>query len=292
MSEYLKEAAELIKGSIDPHMHTAPDIFKRSVTDVQAAYQAKSAGMKAILIKCHVTSTADRAKIASEVTGFPVYGGVALNYALGGLNYHAVESAAQMGAKIVWMPTFNAAQYLKHVNSVPMFAKVLPKDMVGLSLFDENGDLVKEIDQIIDVVLKYNMILATGHISAEEGKKVIAYAQKAGVKKIILTHATADFLDYTMEDIIDLAKKGVFIEHNWVYATPQSHKPFHPKKFADDIKQIGARYCILGTDGGQAINKPPVEMYKDFIASLLEYGISKKDIELMIKDNISYLLEI
>lgn len=100
------------------------------------------------------------------------------------------------------------------------------------------------------------------------------------------------FFDYTIEDMKELANSGVLIEHNWVFATPQSQEPCSPGFFADAIKAIGAEHCFLGTDGGQVINKPPVEMYKDFIASLLEFGVSEQEIETMIVDNPSSLLDL
>jgi hypothetical protein len=59
-------------------------------------------GMRAILIKNHFTLTSDRAQVASDEIGFPVFGGIALNHSVGGLNLHAVEAALKLGAKIVW----------------------------------------------------------------------------------------------------------------------------------------------------------------------------------------------
>ncbi len=40
--------------------------------------------------------TADRAEIASDQAGFPVFGGIALNLPVGGLNPEAVEVALKM----------------------------------------------------------------------------------------------------------------------------------------------------------------------------------------------------
>lgn len=83
----------LLKGAIDTHIHTAPDIYPRSVTVVEAAHGARAAGMKAILVKSHCTDTSDRAELASKLTGFAVFGGVTLNYPVGGLNIHAVRES-------------------------------------------------------------------------------------------------------------------------------------------------------------------------------------------------------
>lgn len=72
--------------------------------------QAKEMGMKAIVVKNHFFPTAARAQLATSVADFPVYGGIALNLTVGGLNPHAVDFALKMEAKIVWLPTLTRAR--------------------------------------------------------------------------------------------------------------------------------------------------------------------------------------
>ena len=56
-----------IEGAIDFHVHSSPDVFGRSVTDIEAATLAKRMGLRAIVLKNHVTSTADRAALVREI---------------------------------------------------------------------------------------------------------------------------------------------------------------------------------------------------------------------------------
>jgi hypothetical protein len=65
------------------------------------ARAAQEAGMRGILIKNHFAMTANRARMVIDETGFPVFGGIALNLSVGGLNPQAVEVALKFGAKIV-----------------------------------------------------------------------------------------------------------------------------------------------------------------------------------------------
>ena len=76
-------ARSLLRGAVDLHIHTAPDIFPRSVDAIEAAEEAKAAGMAAIAVKSHSTDTSSRAETARRRTGFPVVGGVVLNYPVG-----------------------------------------------------------------------------------------------------------------------------------------------------------------------------------------------------------------
>lgn len=282
-------ASVLLKGAIDMHMHTAPDIYPRLLTDLEAAQMAKEAGMAAILIKCHVTNTGDRAQIAEHVTGFRVFGGIALNHAVGGLNVHAVRDAIKMGASQIWMPTTNAAQYLKHVASVPMFAKTMPKDIKGISILHD-GQLVPEVAPILQQIAENNVILGTGHLSRDETFALVDAAIKAGVKKVVITHPVADFLDYSTEDLQALAAKGCMFDHDWCFCTPQVSHPFPPSTIADAIKAIGPKHCIMATDTGQKINPPPVEMMKAFMGAMLECGLSEDEVHLMTHDNPAKIL--
>src|SRR5512136_1298146 len=189
-----KQAKEMLQGVIDFHIHTGPDIYPRLLNDIEVARQAKRAGMKAILIKSHATITGDRAQIAQTVAGFPVFGGVALNWHVGGLNKYAVECAAKLGARQVWMPTTHATNYLKYVDHVPMFAKSMPKDIKGISILKEDGRLVPELAPILEIIAQYGLILATGHLSPEEGLALISEAKKAGIDKVVVTHPVATFV--------------------------------------------------------------------------------------------------
>ena len=68
-----------LEGFTDTHIHTSPDVKPRLITDIEAAMSAKEEKMNSIVIKSHHEPTSGRAIIASEVTDFPVYGGVVLN---------------------------------------------------------------------------------------------------------------------------------------------------------------------------------------------------------------------
>ena len=275
----------LMKDSIDIHMHTAPDVHARSVDDVEAAMQAKAAGMKAILIKSHHTNTSDRAQVASRVSGFPVFGAVTLNHAVGGLNSHAVIASVEMGAKEVWMPTVNSVPFLKDAQSVPALAKAIPEGTKGIEILNGKGELVPELHRILELIAKHGIALGTGHISPDEARKLVNEAIRAGVKKILLTHPTIHFLNYSREEMKGFAKLGVLMEHDYVVCTKQVKTPVPPKALAEVIKFAGPENCIMATDGGQRINPPPVQMFREFISGMLENGVTKEEVRLMTAEN-------
>ena len=289
-----KKAQELIPGSIDYHIHSGPDVFPRLLNDVEIAQQAKAAGMRAVLLKSHTECTAARAKIASFVTDdFPVFGAIALNYSVGGLNPEAVRNAVRMGAKQVYMPTIHAAHYLKEVDSVPMFAALLKGGITGLNLLQDNGALKDEVLQIIDIIAEADIVLATGHISIEEAMPLVETAHQRGVKKIVVTHPTSPMEAYTIADMKEILAKGATMLEQVVNdTTHQMKNPIDPSVIADAIRACGAANTIMSTDSGQVINPAPVISLENFMCLMLEAGIPEEDVKLMTRDNPAKMLGI
>jgi hypothetical protein len=293
MLRFEKRVQRLLEGSIDVHIHSAPDIFPRIMNDVDLALMAKQEGMRAILIKSHVVITADRAEIASQVTGFPVYGSIALNYSVGGLNANAVEVALKMGAKEVWLPTIHAAHYVAQKDHVPTLAKAVDKGMQGFYLLNEDGSLKEELYPIFQKVASSDVALGTGHITPKESKVVVREAAKAGVKKIIVTHPLASFVNMTDQDQKELLDNGaLFIEHVFNDVTRQVAHPVTQKKIADSIKAIGAIHCIMSTDTGQWLNPVPAQAMGIYIKDMLDLGISEEDVRMMVQTNPARMLGI
>jgi predicted TIM-barrel fold metal-dependent hydrolase len=292
--DYRVKAGELIKDSIDYHIHSGPDIFPRLLNDVEIARKAKDAGMRAILLKSHIECTASRAKIATFVVDeFPVFGAIALNYSVGGLNPEAVRNAIRLGAKQVYMPTIHAAHYLKEVDSVPMFAQILKGGMKGLSILNGNGNVTNEVIEIIDLIAEADIVLATGHISIEEAMVLVETAHKRGVKKIVVTHPTSPMENYTIDEMKEILGKGAtMLEHVVNDTTHQMKNPISPSVIGDAIKLIGPKNTIMSTDSGQIINPEPVKSLENFIYLMLNEGISEEDIKLMIRDNPAKMLDI
>jgi hypothetical protein len=286
-------AKELIEGSIDFHIHTGPDVFPRLVNDIEAAKQAKEAKMKAILLKNHVTGTGDRAQIASQVVGFPVFGGIALNLPVGGVNLQAVEMALRMGAKEVWMPTIHAAHYLKEVDNVPMFAKLLKSGIKGINLLNQDGSLTNGVREVLALIAQYDGIMATGHISIQEAMALVPEAKNIGVKKIVVTHPLSPMENYSINDMKEILARGAtMLEHVVNDITHQMKNPIPASKIAEAIKALGAETAIMSTDSGQVINPAPVCSMENFIREMLDHGIPEKDIMLMTRDNPAGMLGI
>src|SRR3954453_5248089 len=193
-------------GTIDMHVHSHPDVFGRNMDDIDVARIAQAKGMRGIVLKNHVTTTADRAALVMKVVpGIEVYGGIVLNKAVGGVNPDAVEWMHRMyggRGKIVWLPTFDADKHIK---------TLVDKTKSGL-VVAPNGQVTPEMEEVLKIIARENLVLATGHVHAEEVVAVAKRARELGVKNILVTHGLTNIPGLTMDQAKQVAQMGGYIE--------------------------------------------------------------------------------
>ena len=281
---------ELLHGSIDMHLHSGPDVFPCRVDALEAAKQARQAGMRAIVIKNHSYPTTPLAMTVGQlVPEVAVFGSICLDYDIGGLNADALEKHAAMGAKVVWMPTFSS------INSRAAMRKLgIDLQGEGFSILGKKGDLAPDVDKVLEIVKKHGMVLASGHISPAEAFTLVKRARQMGIDKIVITHPSdSEFVDqaFTLEELQRLAQMGAFVEQTIISLLPTEfcHDPQERVKM---IKTIGAEYCIMSTDLGQYWNPTPAEGLRFFMAILIRAGLSVAEVEVMVKQNPTRLLDL
>ena len=280
-----------LKGVIDFHVHSGPDSFTRSITDYEIAKVAKRSGMRALVLKNHFTTTADRAYLAEKATGMKCYGGIVLNRAVGGLNAEAVKrmlSFTGRRGKVIWLPTFDAENHVKHFKEKREYVSVV-----------RGGKIVPKLQPILKLAAKHDLVLQTGHSSAEECLVIIKAARAAGVKKIVITHAMADPIGMTVAQMKQAAKLGAVMECVWLtnLTGPKSHLPSqrHWRKVTTDqyakaMRAVGPKHFILSSDLGQFLNPIHTDGMKSFILGLGKAGIPAADIDLMCRRTPARLL--
>ena len=274
--------AALLRGAIDIHVHAEPDSRPRSVDAVEAARQAKASGMRAIVIKNHYEFTAGLAYIVrKQVPGIDVFGGVDLNLTVGGINAAAVEyMAATTGGfgKMVWMPTFDAENQVRFSKENRPFVSV-----------SKGGTLLPAVTDVIASIAKHNLVLATGHSSAEEGLMLLREGRRQGVRQMVVTHAMNEPIVMSVPQMQEAAKLGAFLEFVGGNVGDQGG-PARMDRFADAIKKIGPQFCILSSDLGQKGNPLPAPGFGAFLAAMRARGLSEQDVDRMSRRNPATLL--
>ncbi len=272
--------SDLLRNAIDLHIHTGPDIFERNVTAESAAADAQASGMAAIVVKSHSTDTAARAETASRATGFPVFGGVALNYPVGGINHHAVIETARQGGKIVWMPTIGARHFRKLADGAPMLASVIPPDEPGLTVLS-GEKLTPAAHRVLEEVATADLTLASGHLAPEETIVLFEAARELGIERLIVTHPHVSFVEMNVTDMKRLAALGAYIELIDEESIAERAKV---------IRSVGVSHCLISTDGGKVAEPTPVRRLQRTLEGLANEGFTSEEIGLMAGDVPRYLL--
>jgi hypothetical protein len=210
-----------------------------------------------------------------------VFGGLALNESVGGLNPAAVEVAAKMGAKEIWMPTRSAAHVHRQEGKPG-----------GITLISDSGELLPEVYEIFDLIRQAGMILGTGHISPVESLALARTARQKGMHKILVTHPEAAFIRMPVELQISLAQDGVFFERCFVDTTPLMPSPISLDEITGAIRRVGIASTILSTDFGQSGNPPPVEGMRSYLSALASAGFTPSEIRRMAGENPASLLDL
>ena len=263
-----ERARELVRGAYDTHVHIAPDVVKRRVTDLQLAERFAELGLAGFGLKSHYTSTAERARVVSAaVPAVDTIGTITLNRAVGGLNPVAVEIAAREGARIVWFPTVSSENEHHEVlaadpeGRVPVWVRFeLELREAGIvpapvRVVDGGGALVPEARDVLAAIARHDLVLATGHLARDEIFTLVDGAVEAGVRRIVVTHPEFPSQRLSIDDQCALADRGAMMER--AFTTPYTGKCTWEQVF-DASRAVGPERTVWSTDLGQVFN-PPVE---------------------------------
>ena len=88
------------------------------------------------------------------------------------MNPAAVEHMTQVSGgygRLVWMSTFDAENQVRYSKENRPFVSV-----------SRNGELLPATKEVIAVIAKHKLVLATGHVSADEGLMLLRDGQTPG----------------------------------------------------------------------------------------------------------------
>jgi hypothetical protein len=292
--------ASVLQGAVDLHVHPAPSPLPRRMDAVDAAQLAGEAGFEAIVVKSHHHSTVTDVLALgrdglNDGPGPRVFGGVALNSAVGGLNPHAVDLALKMGGRIVWFPTIAAPQHIAHHRAHPnlkfpkLAVKLEPEEPVDV--FGEDGGLKPEVHRILESIAGADAILASGHMAPASITAVFEAAREIGVRRMLVNHP-----NFVVEASYDDARRwvslGAVIEHSLcMYDEESSFHNWDLDTLVQWIEAVGAEHSTLGSDLGQMSNPLPTDSFRKIVGRLLERGMPEADVRRMVCDNPRRLLE-
>ena len=268
-----------LQGVIETHVHASPDVRVRSVDDWGIVESAVKAGIRAVVIKNHFVPTMCRAADVQRLSDkVQIFGGIALNRSVGGVNPYAVDIALRLGAKVVWLPTHDSAAHQRCHGKTS-----------GLEI-KPGTEEERNLRAIIRMVEDHGAALATGHLSPEEIMLVADEAVRAGLKRLVITHPELRVVNMPISQQKELASAGCFFER--VYAQPEGGGKYHVN-VEDNYRamtEVGFDSTIVSTDGGQVENPFWTVSLQNYINILDEKGVTEEQLNVMCKKNPAYVL--
>jgi hypothetical protein len=293
----VRDDLELLKGAVDIHIHHSPDLYSRIQDPIELATEGRAAGVRAICIKRHNFPTAGLAELTRKIVpDIDVFGGMACNRQIGGLNPLAVEAAIKYGVRQIWLPTIDSTNHEVVTGSVGQHGKGLTikggiSDYASrqkrLYVLDDEGKVLPEVMEIVQQTTDADIILNLGHTSFKEMMAVAQAAKTMGAKRVICDHPF--FLKLSIEQQLAIADQGVWMNFTAGEILPRWWRA-SVADFADAIRKVGVGRCVLSTDCGQLHNPPMVEALRMLCQLMLEEDFSIDDIKTMLHHNPAQLL--
>jgi len=279
----------LLRGSYDIHQHTGPSSTTQRLFDqIEFAIQACEMGQAGIVCKDHTLPTSPSVLLTQKVVDqwadehnkkkIEMFGGVVLNYAVGGLNPDAVVASYRVGGKYIWMPNMDASHHRKVTGS--------PKGG-GISLIDEDGNIVPELKEILALMAETDMVLGLCHQSTKERFAVVKEAVKMGVQRIEIAHVNYPLTMTTPEQAKMLADMGAYIG---IYAMHLAPPAFTWDETVAFYKAVGPERIVFGSDCGHIEIGLPWEGMRKLILGFLFRGVPDEHVKLMCQTNAYNLL--
>ncbi|MEM7129422.1 MAG: DUF6282 family protein [Chloroflexota bacterium] len=316
---------ELLEGAIDIHVHPGPHLFSspRRVDPLEAARQARDAGMRAIvLLDVFEMSNGTAWLVNKAVPDFQTFGGLIMNTVYGGMNPRAVKTALYYGdgAKYISFGAHSTyyqatkegrvvdGKFVPLSELYPKFKKEEVDRAIRIPVDEEPGPA---LDEILHMIADHpHVYLDTGHVSVAEAMRLVDLKERYGYEKVIVSSSVTKIA--TTEELKVMAAKGAFIEYTmaaYTAATPIPLTHYYVEKeyssidegmsesdsgglpfVAQQMQELGVENCIMATDFGRYALSTPVEGLRQFIACLLDLGIPPEDIQTMVRTNPEKLL--
>lgn len=283
--------ADVLHGAVDLHCHSGPNPFSREFDHVEAAKDAERLGMRGILVKSHHHNTVmDLLAMARELAPVqtPVFGGIALNAQVGGINPYAVAMCLRMGGRAVWFPTFSSRCHCENSHhGFPESEYDIPNRIVDVT--DADGALIEPVHEVVDLIAESDALMSAGHLEPAESAALFAAGRERGVRRMVISHPNF-VVDADVERCKQLVELGGYVEHEFGMYDPEGFRKWDPDLLVGWIRTIGADHTVLASDLGQRGRPMPVDALMRVGTELLARGITEDELRQVTQHNPAFLL--
>ncbi len=212
-----------------------------------------------------------------------MFGGIVLNSAVGGINPDAVNWMWRMQGgygRVVWFPTFDADNHVKHFKDAPE----------GIKVLDADGKVLPAVRDVLKIAAEQKLVVHTGHLSPTEALAVVEAGRDMGVERLVITHAQFEVVNMNFDQMKKAASMGAKLElcAMGTIMGPAAHlawmrhwRQVKVEETAAAIKEVGPQNFVLATDLGQTGNPSPPDGLQLFVTDLVKAGVGKDQVVTM-----------
>lgn len=279
----------VLEGLIDTHCHPAPSAMPREFDAAAGARDGwNKLRMRAMVYKCHHHNTqmdvlAQRLLIDDIPT--EVFGAVALNSSVGGLNLAQVQMCLGLGGKMVYLPTVSSR---RHIDNQPEHSG-FPRTTVEVTVehvpvVDDAGVVVPALGPIFDTIATHGAVLNGGHLHPDDIRASFTAARSHGVEKFLVSHP--DFvIEADPEECNEFTQMGAFIEHELHMYDPGAKMRWPLSQLKRWIDAVGVENTVIGSDLGQRGFPWPADAFIRVAEGLRSEGFSDDDLRTIFYEN-------
>lgn len=305
------EIDKLMDGMIDIHVHGAPagGWLAGRPTVVHTTMEASKEKVGALVFKDHNTMTNNFSQMINETMDIikaekaangdedfkptKLYGGIVLNYPVGGLNPAAVSTClGYQDCVEVWLPSTSSKYQLDCIAAEQGLT-----NNTGVAI-SENGELLPEMKEICDMIAQYNendkglrCAISACHVSNKEKFDLLRYVRKKGMDiDIIIDHITQELTIATEAECEEMLALGAYLEFAETSCVPWTGMQDWVINFDYSFNLIksllnkhGPDQLVLCSDSGQPSHEF-VPGWRSFFKTLLAQGVAFDDIRTMSVD--------
>jgi hypothetical protein len=284
-----------VKAAIDIHCHA----HEGQQNPFDLARRASLAEMKGLLFKSiagddpagAVRAVQDDVNRWAEQEGIePIqcWAGYVCGRQTAPVSAKTVREAIQRGVKAIWLPVFNHAITLSTVGTYRRAIEggnadgwhgPLPWDKavaLGHYNLDADGELKKEVKEIVRICSDRDVALFFGHATHKEIYQLAEEVAKVGLKRAVIDHPFSPFLNVSPEMMKELSPVGILFNFTFDELSPLLG--VDPQIMYNTIRSVGPEHFTLSSDAGEPLFPDSVEAMRLIRGYMEAFGLTQDEL--------------
>jgi hypothetical protein len=276
---------DLIEGAIDLHCHVDLEFteqVRKREPETEWLPKAEAMGIRGVVLKSHWWPTVSAVPyiLQSIDTRVSLWSSVTLNLSAGGPDPCIIEACAELGGKVVFLPTWSACNdcehegFSRHLSHTYQSFRRLENPRY--SFLEDNEQLSQRGLEIIECCRDRDLVLASGHVSWQETLAFAKAAKEMGLGHFVFTHPLNGIIQAPIDAVREAAGLGAFAEVCWPQLAPGR---IAPSELVAQMRAIGLDHVVASTDYFRPYSPNPPELFRMFLGMLHEGGLSRDEVK-------------